>query len=172
MTSMNRFCRYCGKEHPDGTVQYCTYCGAAKDHQVTTTEAQNFADGKETQSPIIPALLNRGVTRLSPTGRQGRLAFFLNILAIWVVLFGINYIIAYVYFGMYPYALDDSLDGVAFGGAILTFLLTAFQMVKRLHDFGRPGWHLFFCAIPFWYLYEWFKLICVSGDKAPNDYGP
>ena len=167
MTSMNRFCRNCGKEHPDGTVQYCTYCGAAKDHQATATEAQNFADGKERQS-----LLTRGATRLAPTGRQGRLAFFLNVLAIWGVLVAIAVIVALVYFFNNPYAPDDSLDNLVVLLTIPAYVLTAFQMVKRLHDFGRSPWHLLCFFIPLWHLYEWFKVIFVSGDKAPNDYGP
>jgi uncharacterized membrane protein YhaH (DUF805 family) len=150
----------------DGTVQYCAYCGAAKDHQATSTEAQD-ADGKEKQS-----LLTRGVTRFAPSGRQGRLAFFLNVLAIWVGLFVIAAIIAVIYFWNNPYALDDSLENNIGLFTIPGYLLTAFQMVKRLHDFGRPAWHLLAFLIPIWSLYEWGKLIFGSGDEVLNDYGP
>ena len=41
-----------------------------------------------------------------------------------------------------PYATEDSLDDFLVLLAIPAYVLTAFQMVKRLHDFGRSPWHL------------------------------
>ena len=166
MTNMNRFCRNCGKEYLDNTVQYCTNCGTATGNQ-TTTMAQGFADGKEEQS-----FLMRVATRFGPTGRQGRLAFVLNVLVILGVVIAISFIIGLVYFWKNPYASEDSVDGLVILLTILAYVLTAFQMVRRLHDFGRPAWHLLCFLIPIWHLWEWFKVLFVKGDEGPNDYGP
>ena len=164
MANMNRFCRNCGKEYLDNTLRYCASCGTPTGNQ---TNATGFAGGKEEQS-----FLMRVGTRFGPTGRQGRLAFVLNVLAIWGVIFAISFIVGFVYFWNNPYAPEDSVDGLAILLTIPGYVLTAFQMVKRLHDFGRSPWHLLCFFIPLWHLYEWFKVIFVSGDKAPNDYGP
>ena len=106
-------------------------------------------------------ILNRVLIRLSPTGRQGRQAFLLNVLAIWVVMLVLN-----ILFGL----IGLNVVGSAVGA--LALLMTGLQMVKRLHDFDRSAWHLLCFLIPIWHLYEWFKLLFVRGHDAPNDYDP
>lgn len=44
--------------------------------------------------------------------------------------------------------------------------------VKRLHDIGRPGWHLVLMAVPLYNLYLGMLLLFEKGVPGPNEYGP
>ena len=105
-------------------------------------------------------ILNRVLIRLSPTGRQGRRAFLLNVLAIWVVV-------------MVPGLLSDgSLNNNVAGAVVgLGYLLTGLQMVKRLHDFNR-SFEIWFFLFPIAHLKQMLGLFISSGDEVPNDFGP
>jgi uncharacterized membrane protein YhaH (DUF805 family) len=55
----------------------------------------------------------------------------------------------------------------AFAGAVLV----AFQVVKRLHDLGRPGWHYWLLLIPIYDIYLALVLLFCKGTAGPNPYG-
>ena len=105
-------------------------------------------------------ILNRVLIRLSPTGRQDRQAFLLNVLAIWVVMLVLN-----ILFGL----IGLNVVGSAVGA--LALLMTGLQMVKRLHDFNRPFEVIFF-LFPIAHLKQMLGLFISSGDEVPNDFGP
>ena len=44
--------------------------------------------------------------------------------------------------------------------------------VKRLHDLGRPGWHILGTMIPIYNLYLGFVMLFKKGQIGPNEYGP
>jgi len=44
--------------------------------------------------------------------------------------------------------------------------------VKRLHDLGRPGWHVLGCMVPVYNLYLGCLLLFKKGEVGPNEYGP
>ena len=117
------------------------------------------------------SLLDRVLTRLAPTGRQGRRAFLLNVLSIWVVVMVPGLLIKEIIFSINPNASDDSLNILAGTLSTLGFLLTGLQVVKRLHDFGRP-FEIWFFLMPLAHWKEWLGLFISSGDEVPNDYGP
>ena len=56
---------------------------------------------------------------------------------------------------------------IALAGAVLA----AFQVVKRLHDLGRPGWHYWLLLIPLYNIYLALVLLFVKGTPGPNPYG-
>lgn len=45
------------------------------------------------------------------------------------------------------------------------------QIIKRLHDLGRPGTHLFMLLIPVYNVYLSLILLFISGDSGTNKYG-
>ena len=43
--------------------------------------------------------------------------------------------------------------------------------VKRLHDLGRPGWHLVLMLVPIYQIYLGLVLTFKRGQVGPNEYG-
>jgi uncharacterized membrane protein YhaH (DUF805 family) len=51
-------------------------------------------------------------------------------------------------------------------------VLAAFQVVKRLHDLGRPGWHYWLLMfVPIYDIYLAILLLFCKGTEGPNAYG-
>jgi uncharacterized membrane protein YhaH (DUF805 family) len=50
-------------------------------------------------------------------------------------------------------------------------VLGAFQVVKRLHDLGRPGWHYWLLLIPIYDIYLALVLLFCKGTAGSNSYG-
>ena len=44
--------------------------------------------------------------------------------------------------------------------------------VKRLHDLGRPGWHILGTMVPIYNIWLGCELLFRKGDVGPNEYGP
>ena len=57
---------------------------------------------------------------------------------------------------------------VAIASCVLQLLLS----VRRLHDMGKPGSHVWFLLIPFYNIYFSLVLCFTSGSKSDNQYGP
>ena len=56
--------------------------------------------------------------------------------------------------------------------ALLTVVFAALQVVKRLHDLDRPGWHYFLCLVPIYgFPYLGLVLLFKRGTVGPNRYG-
>ncbi len=58
--------------------------------------------------------------------------------------------------------------GIAVGALTAGMAIT----VKRLHDLGRPGWHLLGAMIPIYNIILGFQLLFEKGTIGPNAYGP
>jgi uncharacterized membrane protein YhaH (DUF805 family) len=54
--------------------------------------------------------------------------------------------------------------------AILAIM--ALQVVKRLHDIGRPGSHYWLLFIPLYNIYLGLVLLFQKGNEGGNQYGP
>jgi uncharacterized membrane protein YhaH (DUF805 family) len=52
-----------------------------------------------------------------------------------------------------------------------TIIISALQIVKRLHDLGRPGTHYWLMLVPFYNLYLAWVLLFKKGTTGPNQYG-
>jgi uncharacterized membrane protein YhaH (DUF805 family) len=84
---------------------------------------------------------------------------------------------------MYAIFLSFGLRNIAGGESILALVVVlivyvggivagAFQVVKRLHDLGRPGSHYWLIFIPIYNIYLAFVLLFEKGMKGDNEYGP
>lgn len=83
-----------------------------------------------------------------------------------------------VYFGWFLFVLlitiitDQETANVAAGAAFLVVVpLHAFQVVKRLHDLGRPGVHYWLGFIPIYNIYFMLMLLLKKGTVGANKYG-
>ena len=51
-------------------------------------------------------------------------------------------------------------------------VISALQVVKRLHDMNRPGTHYWLALIPLYNIYFGLILLTRKGTDGPNEYGP
>lgn len=58
--------------------------------------------------------------------------------------------------------------GVGLAGCVLQALLS----VRRLHDLGKPGHHVWFLLVPFYNIYFSLILCFTRGSNTDNPYGP
>ena len=100
-------------------------------------------------------------------GRVNRAWYFWHVLLDDLVIAGMG---AALVFASDTLALVFALPmaGVALAGAWAAIAIT----VKRLHDLGRPGWHVLLMAIPLYNIYLGLTLIFVRGEAGDNEYGP
>ena len=54
---------------------------------------------------------------------------------------------------------------------ILGAFTVAVQVVKRLHDIGKPGAHYWLLLIPIYNIYLGLVLLFKKGNEGPNEYG-
>ncbi len=110
----------------------------------------------------------------SMAGRLDRLSYF------WLTLW---YVVAFsaLTFMLRLFVQDLEQAGGPFGmlwavtGAMVVVGLLvgyAFQVVKRLHDLGRPGGHFFLLYIPIYDIYLGLVLLFRKGNDGANVYGP
>ncbi len=106
---------------------------------------------------------------LTMEGRIGRLKYF----AFTTVLTVLTYAASF-WVGMFV-GLTGGTDATAsFFGFVLgvaSTVLIAFQVVRRLHDMNRPGWHYWLLLIPFYNIYVSLVLLFVKGTDGANAYG-
>jgi len=55
---------------------------------------------------------------------------------------------------------------------IVGSIVQAFLAVRRLHDLGKPGWHVWLFFVPFYNIYLALVLCLTPGSTSGNDYGP
>jgi uncharacterized membrane protein YhaH (DUF805 family) len=109
----------------------------------------------------------------SMEGRYNRAKYFWITLAI-TVLGPIVILGPLIAFSGSPADPDTASVVGIFGltGYIGIFAVSAFQVVKRLHDLGRPGYHYWLLVIPFYNIYFSLVLLFKKGTKGQNEYGP
>jgi len=100
-------------------------------------------------------------------GRANRAWYFWHQLLDGFVIAGLAAIL--IVFGIVTgnMALILPAIGVIVGGLVAGMAVT----VKRLHDLGRPGWHLLGLMIPLYNIYLGLVLLLKPGDRGPNQYG-
>ena len=100
-------------------------------------------------------------------GRANRAWYFWHVLLDDLVI--VTSIVLFVVLGVFTSpVLALPVLGVI-GGAMWA---AAAVTVKRLHDLGRPGWHLLLMAVPIYQIYLGFLLLFQQGTIGPNEYGP
>lgn len=100
-------------------------------------------------------------------GRVNRAWYFWHVMLDDLVIAGMG---AALVFASDTLALIFTLPmaGVVLAGAWAAIAIT----VKRLHDLGRPGWHVLLMAIPIYNIYLGLTLIFARGEEGDNEYGP
>lgn len=70
------------------------------------------------------------------------------------------------------------IDGILFGGQVLTLLLSLALLipnigigVRRLHDLGKPGWWYFMALVPLVGPIALLVFFCLKGEEKANKYG-
>ena len=105
------------------------------------------------------------------------LIIYLALMAMGVVPFTINPVMAWSYFqdamwmsnGPFLYKAIFSIDDIY----ILAVLIPSIAVtVRRLHDVGKSGWFLLIALIPLVGGIWLFILYCTRGNEGENSYGP
>jgi len=170
MTARTRYCGKCGRSTVDTEDKFCRSCGS--DLVGTNTErstahasTRNFAS--DVQSPnTLESKPWKVIRHFLPIGRSGRVSFLLTI----VLLYGLVFLAGAIVGFLNPDITDEEINTISDVSTVPLVLLYVFQMVKRLHDFGRSAWNILLFLIPLWSLFELFKLIFIRGNKGPNVY--
>ena len=163
-----RVCPRCGVVLNDTTANYCYACGVPM----------------EGAARAEPATAKASTMRyLLPFGRMGRLAFLVATVAIWVgyylTMFAVGFFAAVYWAITNPVyneaALEAWISGwanpVATAAMLIATLFWCFEIIKRLHDCGRPTWHIVFFFVPIWFWVELFMAFFRKGDKDTNAWG-
>jgi len=127
---------------------------------------------------IDPATFSRPnmsmlTNHVSPSGRSSREGFLRNSAIIFSVHLFVTLGFTWVSYLFMPSMPDVVVPIVVY--SILLFVsmpLWLFQVSKRLHDLGIPGWRLVELFIPFWNIWILVKLCLIKGSNKTNDYGP
>ncbi len=102
-------------------------------------------------------------------GRMNRLKYF----AFVVVLTVASYVCAF-WLGImvgFTGGTEAAAEVLGFVLGVAFQIVIALQVVKRLHDLNRPGWHYWLLLIPFYNLYLGIILCFEKGTEGPNRYG-
>jgi uncharacterized membrane protein YhaH (DUF805 family) len=106
----------------------------------------------------------------SMKGRYNRSKYFwieLGIFIIWVVVSNVlEYLVAKL-------GGDFNTAPCLFGLiSIPIIVIASFQVVKRLHDIGKPGVYYWLLLIPLYNIYLGLVLFFQKGNDGENQYGP
>lgn len=104
----------------------------------------------------------------SMEGRYNRAKYFLAILVISIIGYGLSFLVVRL--------LGESADlsTISAIGWIIWLVLaviSAFPVVKRLHDLNRPGTHYWLLLIPLYNIYLAILLLFSPGSDGTNQYG-
>ena len=105
-------------------------------------------------------------------GRLDRATYFWTLLAINILTDIVAYKLV-VFLGM---AMAPTIGAIIVGiiGAIIGvagMVVSAFQVVKRLHDLDEPGIRYWLLLVPLYNIYLASKLFFKKGTDGPNQYG-
>jgi uncharacterized membrane protein YhaH (DUF805 family) len=106
----------------------------------------------------------------SMDGRYNRAKFFWAVFGIFVVVIVLSIVLGLVTGSSGGDA--NTAQGLGLFISIPAMIIIAFQIVKRLHDLGRPGSHYWLLFIPFYNIYLGLVILLKKGDEGRNEYGP
>jgi len=102
----------------------------------------------------------------SMKGRLNRAEYFGAVVEFFVVPYIIIFVISRTAFGSAEIGGDFLGLIISVGSSILM----AFQIVKRLHDLNRPGWHYWLLLLPIYNIYLGLLLLFRKGTAGSNKY--
>ncbi len=95
-------------------------------------------------------------------GRIGRKDWIVWIIAVWVILGLIGWLLgAYEEEGSITFSIISIIAGIA----------GIFMGIKRLHDLNKTGWLYLLSIVPLVNLFFWIYLLVWKGDEGDNQYG-
>ena len=106
------------------------------------------------------------------SGRSGRLEYFIHSFS---EIFGILAIISAISFieGQFKVSVGGEIIVFSILGVILVGVIAETAVtVRRFHDLGMAGWHLFGMLVPFYNIYLSLILLFRRGEASRNIYGP
>ena len=107
---------------------------------------------------------------LTMQGRLNRMKYLAYTAVITVLSYAASFWIGF--FVGFTGGTDVTASVFGFAIGLASTVLLAFQVVRRLHDMDRPGWHYWLLLVPFYNLYLTILLYCEKGTEGPNQYGP
>ena len=101
-------------------------------------------------------------------GRANRAWYFWHVLLDDLVMFtaGFGLIMAAIFTGI------PLLVVPAFGVFVAGFWAGICITARRLHDIGRPSWHVWLLLVPLYNFYLGLLLLFQKGTDGPNAFGP
>ncbi len=101
-------------------------------------------------------------------GRANRAWYFWHVLLDDLVMFtaGFGLIMAAIFTGI------PLLFVPAFGVFVAGFWAGICITARRLHDIGRPSWHVWLLLVPLYNFYLGLLLLFQKGTDGPNAFGP
>ena len=156
-------CTSCGASIlPDSN--YCPRCSAPVQRIKSPTRKSPARE--RTVKFEEKSLVGQLLSHMLPGGRIGREVFAVTVLTIVGGFYAVLFLGGLVYYRYNPLARNDALDGAVVTSVWLILLpLVLFQLIKRLHDFGRTAMALLFFLIPFWNWVEVFKAFFAEGKS-------
>ena len=103
-------------------------------------------------------------------GRMSRRQYAVYTLLIVLVSYAFAFAIGFV-----SAVSDNNVRNAGMFGLIVGLagcILQALLAVRRLHDMGKPGHHVWFLLIPFYNIYFSLILCFTQGTGTDNEYGP
>jgi uncharacterized membrane protein YhaH (DUF805 family) len=106
-------------------------------------------------------------TFFSMRGRHNRATYFWSQFGIVVLVYGATFSAGFA--RLLP--TGKSATAIWYAVLLVGNVLSALQIVRRLHDLDRPGTHYWFLLIPLYDLYLVLVLLFTKGTSGPNRYG-
>ena len=106
----------------------------------------------------------------SMQGRYKRSTYFWTLLLINIIVYIASFILGLVVGASGGDQATASALSLLI--SIPASIISAFQVVKRLHDLNRPGTHFWMMLIPLYNIYLGLILLFQRGTVGPNNYGP
>ena len=107
-------------------------------------------------------------------GRYNRARYFWTSFSISICAGILSYILESILIGSSTdsYTISSMSSMISLIINLLSVILLAFQIIKRLHDLNRPGTHYWMLLIPLYNIYLSLVLLFQKGTEGPNMYGP
>jgi uncharacterized membrane protein YhaH (DUF805 family) len=104
----------------------------------------------------------------SMEGRYNRAKYFLSILVIGIIGYGLAFLVGLL---LRESADLSTISAISWIIWLVIAVISAFPVVKRLHDLNRPGTHYWLLLIPLYNIYLAILLLFSPGTDGPNEYG-
>jgi len=162
-----KICPYCTAENQDDE-NYCQYCGSSigSDYKKRVSKESGLSKKIDYRS----SFLNFVKFLFSSEGRVSAVQYWIFSFINWVIYLIIALFMVLIFEQITTENENLFLYSSLFIWVIISFLFL-FLRVKRLHDLGRPGEHIFLSIIPIYNIWLEIKILFVPGTNGDNKFG-